>query len=95
MVFTTEYQRRSWYYYELSRETAAILKSLDVLGSEHACGALQKAGEKESGTANECGKTTVELIGSVFKFVLWPFILAVSLGLRLTKVTADVTGWAH
>jgi hypothetical protein len=30
----------------------------------------------------------------VLKTVFWPFVLASSLALRLTKATADVTGWA-
>jgi hypothetical protein len=30
----------------------------------------------------------------VFKTVIWPFLLAIALALRLTKVTADVTAWA-
>lgn len=27
--------------------------------------------------------------------IIWPFLLALALALRITKVTADVSGWAH
>lgn len=32
---------------------------------------------------------------NLFHQILWPFALALALALRLTKVTADVTGWAR
>jgi hypothetical protein len=89
-ALTHEYHRRFWYKYRLSRETAAVFKSLDYLSTKRLNEGTLNGGIESKGDAS-----LTELIGALFKFVLWPFILAISLGLRLTKVTADVTGWAR
>jgi hypothetical protein len=43
-------------------------------------------------------EVSVTTLGSIAiglgKVVLWPFVLAIAVALRITKVTADVTGWA-
>jgi hypothetical protein len=95
MVLSPEYHRRYWYKYELSRETVAIFKSLDRLAQRHPDPERLKVENEWAKTEDKGDETFAEFIGAAFKFVLWPFFLAVSLGLRLTKVSADVTGWAR
>jgi len=87
-VFSREYQRAYWYKYEISLETTAILNSLEQLDPKPSRSERLNAEDRLSPTVDR------GWIGAL-KYVLWPFILAVSLALRLTKVTADVTGWAR
>jgi hypothetical protein len=57
--------------------------------------------EKQAGEPSatpDASQASVTTLGSIAlglgKVVLWPFVLAVAVALRITKVTADVTGWA-
>jgi hypothetical protein len=88
--FSPQYHKRYWYKLRLNRETRAILESLDRLTPRH----VRLVGGEWMRPEEDGNKSFFQVVGAIFKFVLWPFILAVSLGLRLTKVTADVTGWA-
>jgi hypothetical protein len=76
------------YLRQISVSAKTVLKSLD-----HVAPPLPPQPEAPAAKPPEPG--VIDLIGNLLRYVLWPFVLAVSLALRLTKVTADVTGWAR
>lgn len=58
---------------------------------------MQKIYENRSNTQLQKISTTADLESFAIGFgkvVVWPFVLAIALALRITKVTADVLGWA-
>jgi hypothetical protein len=73
----------------LSIQATRILKSLDRLSPPVPTGVPNPVDEKRTAVQQKDS-----WLFAFFKFVFWPFLLALALALRLTKVTADVTDWA-